>query len=102
MATVKEIKDFKSTPYYEYYTKKIEDISVDLIKDIMKNKWNDRDKKYSWNDVLKKVYEIVDGELKEFKDSLDLNPYKEERDLAKEKEYEENLDKEARRLVWMT
>lgn len=95
---IKEIKDFKSTPYYEYYGKQIDEYCRQLLVEQMRTQWVEFDKKYSWNDVLKEVFKFINGDLRDFKDSLDMNPVKEEVD----KNYEEKLDKEARQMLGMS
>jgi len=85
---LKQKKDFKTSEYYEHYCKTIESYGIDLIKEILEN--NNNEVKYTWNDVLKMVFRFVNGDLKDFKDKVDLNPITEERD----KEEEERLIEE--------
>jgi hypothetical protein len=35
MVEIKELKDFRDTPYYEYYTKMIDECAVKVVKSIV-------------------------------------------------------------------
>lgn len=83
---LKEVKDFKSTPYYEYYSKVIDWYCEKIIKSQMLTQWKEFDKKYSWNDVLKEVFKFANEELREFKDELNINPTRDEQLLKEENE----------------
>ena len=94
---MKTIRDFKDTEYYEYYEKVINNYCAKIINSIMQTQWQN-DIKYSWNDVLKEVYKFVNWELRDFKDDIDINQYREEEDVGKEKEL---IREQAKQLLWI-
>lgn len=91
---MEEVRDFKDTPYYEYYSKRIDEYWIQLIRSVMDSQWIDTDKKFSRADVLKEVYKFVNGELREFKDELDMNPNAERVQKAVEDELIKNQAKQ--------
>lgn len=76
--------NFQDSEYYKPYLERINEYSCDIVSQILDT--NDNEIKYSWNDVLKLVYRFVNSELREFADSLDLNPNEEEIDKEVQKE----------------
>lgn len=76
--------NFKESEYYKPYIERINEYCCDIVNQILDT--NDNEIKYSWNDVLKLVYRFVNSELREFADSLDLNPREEKVDEAVQKE----------------
>jgi hypothetical protein len=88
--------DFKDTPYYKFYEKKINDYNELIIKSILLS--NDNEIKYSWNDVLKEVFKFINWELKDFKDCTDINPNNTDR---KKKLYERLVEEQAKRQLGM-
>ena len=60
----------------------------------MKN--NDNDPKYTWNDVLKLVFKILEVQIKEFADSLDVNPAQ---SLTFDKDLEKAVEEQTKLLL---
>jgi hypothetical protein len=77
------LKDFRDSVYYDTYSKVLDEYSIKLIKESMLERWTDDDKRFNWNDVLKEVFKFINTDLKEFKDSIDVNPNRDE--IAKQK-----------------
>ena len=70
--------NFKETEYYKPYLARLDEYCCDIVNQILDS--NDNEIKYSWNDVLKLVYRFVNTELRDFADSLELNPIEEKVD----------------------
>lgn len=83
--SLNELKDFKTTPYYKYYTEMVDEYCKLIVDRIMSQQWIDFDKKYSWNDVLREVYKFVNNDLREFKDLDLINPSTKELEDEKER-----------------
>ena len=76
--------NFKETEYYKPYLARLDEYCCDIVNQILDS--NDNEIKYSWNDVLKLVYRFVNTELRDFADSLDLNPIEEKVDESVQRE----------------
>jgi hypothetical protein len=63
---------------------RLDEYCCDIVNQILDS--NDNEIKYSWNDVLKLVYRFVNTELRDFADSLELNPIEEKVDESIQKE----------------
>lgn len=91
MVKVERWMNFRESEYYKPYLERINEYSCDIVNQILET--NDNEIKYSWNDVLKLVYRFVNTELREFADSLDLNP--------REEKIDEEVQKEVLRRLWL-
>jgi len=98
MAKIKELKDFRYTPYYKYYNKTIDEYCIQIIESTMIEQWTDQDKKYTRSDVLKEVYKFVNRELRDFKDKIEINPSTEEVNYEEEKRM---IREQAKQLLGM-
>ncbi|MBO7713871.1 MAG: hypothetical protein J6S85_09905 [Methanobrevibacter sp.] len=76
--------NFKETEYYKPYLARLDEYCCDIVNQILDS--NDNEIKYSWNDVLKLVYRFVNTELRDFADSLELNPIEEKVDESVQRE----------------
>jgi hypothetical protein len=74
MVDIKELKDFKDTPYYKYYTDMIDEYWVKIVKSIVEKQWIDTDEKFTRADVLRETLKFVNWDLREFKDLEIVNP----------------------------
>lgn len=83
--------NFKETEYYKPYLARLDEYCCDIVNQILDS--NDNEIKYSWNDVLKLVYRFVNTELRDFADSLELNPIEEKVD--------ENVQREILARCWL-
>lgn len=83
--------NFKETEYYKPYLDRINEYCVDIVNEILDT--NQNEIKYSRNDVLKLVYRFVNTQLRDFADSLDLNPIEEKVD--------EDIQKEVLARLWI-
>ena len=82
------LKDFRDSVYYDTYSKVLDNHCIKIINSVMQEQSNEV--KYSWNDVMKEVFKFINTDLREFKDSIDVNPNREQleakemNDLVKE------------------
>ena len=83
--------NFKETEYYKPYLARLDEYCCDIVNQILDS--NDNEIKYSWNDVLKLVYRFVNTELRDFADSLELNPI--------EEKVNEDIQKEILARLWI-
>lgn len=88
--------DFKDTEYYKLYEEHIDMFMKAILEEIINN--TDNEIKYTWNDVLKRVFLYIHSELKGRKDSVELNPNA--FDKASEKIMKE-VTQEAYRMMWI-
>jgi len=95
---IKELKDFKDTPYYEYYWKMIDEYWVKIVKCIVEQQWIDNEKKYTRWDVLKEVLRFINGDLREFRDLEVINPSRWE---MEENEMKEAIERQAKAYLGM-
>lgn len=90
---VEKASNFKETEYYKPYLARIDEYCVDIVNEILDS--NENEIKYSWNDVLKLVYRFVNTQLRDFADSLDVNPHEDEK-------VDEEIQKEILARLWIT
>ena len=88
------VADFNQTPYYKMFLDRVSNYQKEIILEIMKN--NDNDPKYTWNDVLKLVFKILEVQIKEFADSLDVNPAQ---SLTFDKDLEKAVEEQTKLLL---
>lgn len=88
------VVDFNQTPYYKMFLDRVSNYQKEIILEIMKN--NDNDPKYTWNDVLKLVFKILEVQIKEFADSLDVNPTQ---SLTFDKDLEKAVEEQTKLLL---
>jgi len=88
------VVDFNQTPYYKMFLDRVSNYQKEIILEIMKN--NDNDPKYTWNDVLKLVFKILEVQIKEFADSLDVNPAQ---SLTFDKDLEKAVEEQTKLLL---
>lgn len=88
------VVDFNQTPYYKMFLDRVSNYQKEIILEIMKN--NDNDLKYTWNDVLKLVFKILEVQIKEFADSLDVNPAQ---SLTFDKDLEKAVEEQTKLLL---
>lgn len=86
MEKINELKDFKDTPYYEYYVNMIDEYSIKIITSIIEMQWIDNEVKYTRWDVLKETMKFINWDLKEFKDLDIVNPSRKEIEKEQMKE----------------
>ena len=96
MVKLKEFKDFRNTPYYKYYEKRIDEYCMIIINNILKTQWTDNNKIYNYNDVMKEVLKFVNGDLRQFKDDLDINPNQEDKE---KQEADKFIEEQAKLLL---
>lgn len=87
-------RDLIDTPYYDLYLKMINSYSKNIIKSILSNQTNEV--KYTWNDVLKEVFKFVNGDLRKFPETFDVNP---NRELLEQEEYDEAVKKQTMQFL---
>ena len=89
------MKDFNKSEYYEHYLSTVSRYQQDILIKIMDN--NDNEIWYTRNDVLKLVFKFCDTQLREFPESLDVNPTKAEQQDLK---LQEAVKRETEMLLW--
>jgi len=99
MADIKEIKDFKETPYYNYYTDMINEYWVKVIRSIIDQQWIDTDKKYTRWDVLRETLKFINTDLRNFKDLEIINPSRTE---IEKHDMEEAIKEQTKSYLGMT
>jgi len=90
---IKELKDFRDTPYYEYYTKTIDEYWSKIVKSIVEQQWIDNEVKYTRWDVLKEALKFINWDLREFKDLDVVNPSRNE---IEQEEMKEAVERQAK------
>lgn len=92
----KVVVDFTKSEYYEYYLNTISKRSQQIMIEVMNS--NNNDKKYTRDDVLKLVFKFVETQLREFPESLDVNPT---RESQHKKQVNESVKRETSLLLWI-
>lgn len=99
MVNIKELKDFKDTPYYQYYTDMINEYWVKVIRSIVDQQWIDTEKKYTRWDVLRETLKFINTDLKDFKDLEIINPSRTE---IEKQEMDEAVKEQTKSYLGMT
>jgi hypothetical protein len=99
MVNIKELKDFKDTPYYKYYTDMINEYWVKVIRSIVDQQWIDTEKKYTRWDVLRETLKFINTDLKDFKDLEIINPSRTE---IEKQEMDEAVKEQTKSYLGMT
>lgn len=88
------LADFKDTIYYDKYLERVSGYQRQIISEIMNN--NNNEQKYTRNDVLKLVFKILEVQIKDFADSLDVNPTQ---SLQYDKEFKKAVEEQTKILL---
>lgn len=99
MVNIKELKDFKDTPYYKYYTDMINEYWIKVIRSIVDQQWIDTEKKYTRWDVLRETLKFINTDLKDFKDLEIINPSRTE---IEKQEMDEAVKEQTKSYLGMT
>lgn len=96
MEKLQEIKDFRTSEYYKFYSDMVNEYCVKTIKSIVESQWIDNEVKYTRWDVLKELLKFLNWDLREFKDLDITNP---SRVYIEEKEMKEDVERQAKQLL---